>query len=142
MPTLCLAAPKPVDAKSEKAAEKAADKVDLNHATDKGLQELPGIGPATAKKIVGGRPYKSIDDLSKAGLSAAEISKIRPLVTVTAKPAHASSTPPKKGMVWVNTDSKVYHKEGSRWYGKTKQGKWLTEPDAIKAGFTASKEKE
>ena len=47
------------------------------------------------------------------------------------------STPPQKGMVWVNTASpdKVYHKEGTRWYGKTKEGKWMTEDDARKAGY-------
>src|SRR5262249_33547649 len=28
--------------------------------------------------------------------------------------------PPAKGMVWVNTESKVFHREGDRWYGKTK----------------------
>jgi hypothetical protein len=51
-----------------------------------------------------------------------------------------STMPPQKGMVWVNTDSKIYHKEDSRWYGKTKQGKWMTEDDAIKEGNRASKE--
>lgn len=48
-------------------------------------------------------------------------------------------TPPNPGMVWVNTSSKVYHKAGSRWYGKTKEGKWMTESDARKSGYKAAK---
>ena len=47
---------------------------------------------------------------------------------------------PAKGMVWVNTATKVYHLEGDRWYGKTKEGKFMTEQDAIRAGYRASKE--
>ena len=43
-------------------------------------------------------------------------------------------------MVWVNTATKVYHYEGDRWYGNTKEGKYMTEADAIKAGYRASKE--
>ena len=46
-----------------------------------------------------------------------------------------------KGMVWVNTKSKVYHKDDSRYFGKTKQGKFMTEDDAKKAGFKAAKER-
>jgi len=44
-----------------------------------------------------------------------------------------------KGLVWVNTESKVYHKD-DRFYGKTKQGKFMTEDDAKKAGYRPAKE--
>jgi hypothetical protein len=57
------------------------------------------------------------------------------------KPTAAhQQTPPAtpSGMVWVNTDSGVYHKPGTRWYGKTKQGKYMTEADAQKAGYRAA----
>jgi hypothetical protein len=40
------------------------------------------------------------------------------------------------GKVWVNLDSKVYHK-GGRWYGKTKSGKFMTEDEAKAAGYKA-----
>ena len=68
-------------------------------------------------------------------------SKTPPAATnSSAKPAASQQTPPanSNGMVWVNTDSGVYHKPGSRYYGKTKQGKYMTEADAIKAGYRAS----
>jgi Helix-hairpin-helix motif len=151
----------------------AADtsKVDLNAATEKELDGLPGVGPATAKKIIAGRPYASVADLSKAGISATTIKKITPLVKVgnasgaaansgsqaatpqpSPAPSPTASTPPAKsppssasrgnpgpGMVWVNLDSRVYHYEGSRYYGKTKNGKYLSEAEAIQAGYRAAK---
>jgi hypothetical protein len=42
-------------------------------------------------------------------------------------------------MVWVNTDSKIYHREGDRWYGRTHTGEWMTEAEAIKTGYRRSK---
>ena len=42
----------------------------------------------------------------------------------------------------MNTKSGVYHKQGDKWYGKTKQGKYMTEDEAVKAGYRADKEKQ
>ena len=75
--------------------------------------------------------YKSIDDLTKAGIPQSTIDKIRTVVAV-GRPFEA---PPEKGMVWVNLDSKRYHKETSAWYGRTKNGKYMSEADAVKAGY-------
>ena len=176
-------------------AKSKAPKVDVNTATQEQLEALPGVGEAYAKKIIAGRPYSSVADLSRAGLPASTIDKITPLVSAskpkkqaaakTAEPkpaktekatkssstskstaaAPAAAAPaatgapgpgpathstasksapaadvaarpaPAKGMVWVNTATKVY-----QWYGKTKEGQYMTEQDAIKAGYRASKE--
>jgi hypothetical protein len=42
------------------------------------------------------------------------------------------------GLVWVNTETHVYHKEGSRFYGTTKKGKYMTEDEAMKEGARAA----
>ena len=139
--------------------------VNVNTATQAELEALPGIGAATAKKIIAGRPFAAVADLSKAGVPANTLTKITPLVTVGTPaapkpPAPAATapvnrttttpktvttdvvaqTPPVKGMVWVNTSTKVFHREGDKWYGKTKAGKFMTEADALKAGFREAKE--
>jgi len=145
-----------------------AGPVDLNTASEKELEALPGVGPASAKKIIAARPYGSTADLGKAGLPAKTVAEITPLVTVSApsaaatapaapaKPTTASRAPtaaapaaaapaqppPAKGMVWVNTETKVYHHEGDRYYGNTKHGKYMTEADAIAAGYRAAKQPE
>jgi hypothetical protein len=39
------------------------------------------------------------------------------------------------GLVWVNTEAGVYYSERSPLYGRTRKGKYMTEQDAIQAGY-------
>jgi Helix-hairpin-helix motif len=120
-------------------------KLDLNTAPLEQLQKLPGLNAATAKQIIAGRPYKSVGELEKAGLSKPTIDKLAPMVTVgdtaqeASPPEGVAKVPPQKGMVWVNTESGIFFREGERWYGKTKEGKFMTEADAKKAGYHEAK---
>ena len=50
----------------------------------------------------------------------------------------AGTTSAPAGQVWVNTKSGAYWRPGTRYYGKTKQGKYMVEADAIKAGYHAA----
>jgi competence protein ComEA len=96
------AAKKGEEAKKPEAVKKGeatapGKPVDLNTATQAELEGLKGVGPANAKKIIAGRPYKSVDDLAKAGISAKLVKELKPQVTVGAAPAApAAAEHPKK----------------------------------------------
>ena len=52
-----------------------------------------------------------------------------------AETAPPAATPAAAGQVWVNTRSGKYWKPGSQYYGKTKQGRFMSEQEAKAAGF-------
>jgi competence ComEA-like helix-hairpin-helix protein len=74
--------------------------VNLNTATSEELQQVPGIGPVTAGKILQMRKsygsFKSVDDLlAIRGLGAKRLEKMRKYLTV-GKAAAPKPTPPVK----------------------------------------------
>jgi competence protein ComEA len=56
--------------------------VNVNSADIKTLETLPGVGPATAQKIIDGRPFHSLEDLGKInGLSEARLETLKDKIT-------------------------------------------------------------
>ncbi|HKV46967.1 MAG TPA: helix-hairpin-helix domain-containing protein [Candidatus Acidoferrales bacterium] len=81
------------------AKKKAPDHpIDLNAATEKELEELPGVGPTTAKAVIEFREksgkFKRVDDLLVIrGISEAKLARIRPYVVIGPAPAATKPAP-------------------------------------------------
>ncbi len=76
-----------------------AKPINLNSATEGQLEELPGVGPVTAKAILDFRaksgPFRRVEDLLAVhGVSRSKFEKLRPYVTV----APAAPAPPKPSL--------------------------------------------
>src|SRR6059058_102729 len=109
--------------------------------------ESPAVSPSPAEKAASPSPAKSPAASPKAKPTPKKAKaerKARPAATAVpaARTTDEATNPPAPGgghgQVWVNTEIRVYHREGSRFYGTTRQGKYMTEQDAIQAGNKAA----
>ena len=102
---------------------------DIEQAT--GLTFFDALPPATAAALK-----------NRVDFDSSAPSKLRTSFPASTAPAssRAATVPPAggAGKVWVNTRSGAYWTEGTEYYGKTKQGKYMSEADAIKAGYHAA----
>jgi competence ComEA-like helix-hairpin-helix protein len=78
--------------------------INLNTASAAELQQVPGIGPSTADKILQTRKsygaFKSVDDLRAIkGIGPKKLEKMRKYLTVTKPPAKKSAAAPQTAAV-------------------------------------------
>ncbi len=106
-------------------------------STPSGSNPSSGSNPKTAQPSDPTRPTAAAPPAS-SGNTTAPATAAKTTKSAGAPSAQDIADAKAAGKVWVNTETGVYHKSG-RWYGKTKQGKFMTEADAKAAGYKAAK---
>ena len=106
--------------------------------------ESPAVSPSPAEKAASPSHAES-PAASPKEKPTPKKAKPKPTARPAVSPSPAGRTteeatnPPAAGgghgQVWINTETGVYHREGSRFYGTTQKGKYMTEQDAIQAGY-------
>lgn len=62
----------------------ATAQIDINTASETELRALPGIGPTLARRIIEGRPYRTVDELDRvSGIGPTVLNRLRERVKAT-----------------------------------------------------------
>jgi competence ComEA-like helix-hairpin-helix protein len=70
-------------AKCSSGSEQPGRGININIASQQELESLPGIGPALARRIIEGRPYRRVEDLWRVkGIGEKRLAETREFVTV------------------------------------------------------------
>ena len=85
---------------------------------------VAGAGAALCVLILGALSLRNVRAMRQAVQPTRESRVIAPAAT---------DNPSAK--VWVNTDSGTYHCRGTRWYGRTKDGNYMTQKQAREKGY-------
>jgi len=113
-----------------------------------GVKEWLDTKPAAATKAAPSAPAAAATPAPAPTAAPTPASTAAPKAATT---EHKAPTPASEitqkagggpGLVWVNSESKVYHCQGDEWYGKTKQGSYMSEAAAKAEGDHAARGKE
>ena len=119
--TVCVVqAQSPTPSESSTAAPSPAEKA---------ASPSPAESPTASPKA------KATPKKGKAKREARPAARPVPAGRTTEEAANPPAPGGGHGQVWVNTETGVYHREGSRFYGTTRKGKYMIEQDAIQAGY-------
>jgi hypothetical protein len=92
------------------------------------LRRLLALGLLLA--IVQAVPVSASSRHATPAPAAANSGQLAMFTTEAAAQAHC----PKDEVVWLNTNSGIYHEKGMRWYGRTKHGAFVCRKEADSVG--------
>lgn len=116
-------------------------------ATGTAFAQVPAAAPAGSTGLCKDGSYTT-NDTKKGACSGhkgvrdwfgavAAAAPAAPTKTAAKAPSAAPAAGGGPGQVWVNSKSKVYHCSGTKYYGKTKKGEYMTEAAAKADGAHA-----